>query len=161
MNGYANYECIRFHYNKHTCEESNIINNSQGTSDYGTFCNHETYKPTTKIIKCCIINNNAIGKGTYLFYATGGTMLVKESTLQKGYSTKGSITLTNNILLNFYNFIENVKKCNLLFLFSNVKEENDFKNTVCDLKNCEAFFLDKIDEIFKTLFGNIVINSIS
>jgi hypothetical protein len=160
MNNYAyGWSLIYFINYKHKCEESNLINNSQGTNNYGTFDNW--YSAITTINKCCILNNNAIGSGIYLFYVDSGTIYVKGCTIQSGYNTKGSVILTNNVLLNFYNFIENVKKCHLLFVFSNVEDINEFKNTICDFKNCEDFFLDKLDEIFKTLFGNIVINSIS
>jgi hypothetical protein len=96
INGYSKYfGCLRFHYYKHTCDESNIINNSQETSDWGTFINHVSYIPTTKIIKCCVIKNNLNNKG-YLFCVGGGTMEVRECTIPNGYNISGAVTTNYN-----------------------------------------------------------------
>jgi hypothetical protein len=94
INGYANgYICIRFCYYKHTCEESNIINNSQTSNSESTIYNSgNSPVPTTTINKCCLIKNNANSKG-YLFYAySGTTMYVKECTIQSGYTIGGAVT---------------------------------------------------------------------
>jgi hypothetical protein len=92
MNNYANgYDCILFNYYKHTCEDSNIINNYQGTSSWGTLeAGSSSPVPTVIINKCCLIKNNANNKGP-LFYSTG-TMEVRECTIQSGYSISGSVT---------------------------------------------------------------------
>jgi hypothetical protein len=96
MNNYANnYICIYFNSYKHTCEECNIINNSQVSSSWGTFeC--ESSSPTITINKCCLINNNAIGNGIYLFFVNTGTMYVKECTIQSGYKNNGALTSYSN-----------------------------------------------------------------
>jgi hypothetical protein len=95
MNGYANYGCcIAFWYNKQLFEENNVINNSQTSSTYsGTLANaYDSPYPITIINKCCLIKNNAIGNGIYLFCVYGGIMEVRECTIQNGYSISGSVT---------------------------------------------------------------------
>jgi hypothetical protein len=91
INNYAkNFICIRFESNKYKCEESNIINNSQASSIWGTFF---TYGITI-INKCCLINNVANNKGALFSINSGGggTMEVRECTIQSGYSISGAVT---------------------------------------------------------------------
>jgi hypothetical protein len=84
MDNYANkYDCIGFYNNKHTCEESNIINNSgkESNSDILNCFN----SAIVTINKCCFLNNNLFGSGLYLFWVGSGTMYVKECKIQNGY----------------------------------------------------------------------------
>jgi hypothetical protein len=90
INGYANsWGCIWFYIKKYKCEESNIINNSQGSSGRGIIDTNGASAIIT-INKCCLINNNANNIG-YLFYSSG-TMEVRECTIQNGYIIKGAVT---------------------------------------------------------------------
>jgi hypothetical protein len=93
MNNYAYYYiCIYFNSNKHTCEESNIINNSECYDGCGILANYGS--AVTTINQCCFIHNNDYGSGTRLFYAdSGSTIEVKESTLQNTKcGTNGAVT---------------------------------------------------------------------
>jgi hypothetical protein len=97
MNNFASYGwiCINFWYKKHTCESSNIINNSQKSTSYGIITNaYDSPYPTTIINKCCLIKNNLYGSGLYLFYVdtSGSTMEVRDCTIQNGYSIYGAVT---------------------------------------------------------------------
>jgi hypothetical protein len=87
INNYAkNYCCIWFNSYIHKCEDSNIINNSQGSSG-GGILNEGSYSTIT-INKCCLIKNSNL----YLFWVNSGTMEVRDCTIQSGYSIRGSVT---------------------------------------------------------------------
>jgi hypothetical protein len=89
INNFANYwGCIYFNYYKHTCEESNIINNSQVSSGGGILNNQNS--AIVIINKCCLIKNNEIGSANYLIWVNDGTMYVKECKIQNGYSYKNN-----------------------------------------------------------------------
>jgi hypothetical protein len=114
MNNYDNgYCCVQFVFYKETCEESNIVNNSQGTGDQGTLNSYNS--PTIVIInKCCLIKNNNKGSGKYLFYveSSGSKMEVRECTIQSGYSIKGAVTTTySNKEINLEKGTEGLKFC--------------------------------------------------
>jgi hypothetical protein len=111
MNNYADYRsCLRLTYCKQTCEECNIINNSQSTNSSGTFyCDGN---PTITINKCCLIKNNAIGSGEYLFNRGNGAMEVRECTIQSGYKVHGTVTTSySNIEINLEKGTEGLKFC--------------------------------------------------
>jgi hypothetical protein len=101
MNNYDyKWVCIYFYYNTHKCEECNIINNSQGTNRYGTILCTAT---TLTVNKCCMIENNVIGSGIYLFYAFWGTIEVRECSIQSGFEM--SSTLTGSITTSYSNSV--------------------------------------------------------
>jgi hypothetical protein len=128
MNNYANYyNCIAFWNNKHKCEESNIINNSQEKSDQSTiYC--ESSSTNTIINKCCFLKNNAIGSGLYLFrvVSSSSTMEVRDCTIENGYSISGAVSTSyrnkeikenNKVLINYVEALNNG-----FFLLSNFGE---------------------------------------
>jgi hypothetical protein len=84
------YEVVHFQNYKQTCEESNIINNSQEYTTYGTL---HCCSGTITINKCCLIKNNEIGNGKYLFVCNSGQIMeVRDCTIQSGYSISGAVT---------------------------------------------------------------------
>jgi hypothetical protein len=103
LNNYANgCTCLILYYNRETCEESNIINNSQGTTNYGTVSNNNIgYDTIIAINKCCLIKNNEKGSGKYLFAVCCGTIEVNECKIQSGY--KVSAAGTYSIITSYSN----------------------------------------------------------
>jgi hypothetical protein len=130
INGYSNNrDCVHFYINKQTCEESNIINNSQGDSGWGTMLAGSSSKIVT-INKCCLIKNNDYGSGIYLFYVFSGTMYVKECRIQSGYKYANSG--------NFYTSYSNTEagsECAKIYNcganIDNNKDENKSKIVQC------------------------------
>jgi hypothetical protein len=134
MNNKANYVvCILFCYNTHKFEESNIINNSQGTSGWGIiengFCDSST---TSRINKCCLIKNSNI----YLFYVGEGKMEVRECTIQSGYKISKSSGY-------FYTYYRNsvavsecaaIKNCCSKLKYKSYKVKNKFYKKFNNLK---------------------------
>jgi hypothetical protein len=124
-------------------EESNIINNSQASSSsYGTIYN--CHSSTVTINKCCLIKNNEIGYGKYLFYANSGYIIdVKECTIQSGYSIAGSVTTS-------YSNTEAGSECaainNCGTKNVNINKEDKCKCTICDfeiLHKLQQLYLNK------------------
>jgi hypothetical protein len=125
INGNAiGYNCIWFTKSntKHKCQESNIINNSQGSS-YGTLVNY--YSQEIVIInKCCLIKNS----GGYLFYVdeSTSTMEVRDCTIQSGYSIYGSVTtIYSNTVAGSECAI--IRNCG-----ANIDNNDKCKCTICD-----------------------------
>jgi hypothetical protein len=107
MNNYANYhQCIRFQGYKQTCEESNIINNSQ-ISTGGGILNDGGSSTITNINKCCLIKNSNV----YLFWVYG-IMELRECTIQKEYSISGAVTTSySNTEINLEKGTQGLKFC--------------------------------------------------
>jgi hypothetical protein len=90
MNNIAKNLCILFYGYTHKCEESNIINNSEVKNYVTIYC---LSSATVKIIKCCLINNNANNIGCLFFVDDStSTMEVRECIIQNGYSVYGAVT---------------------------------------------------------------------
>jgi hypothetical protein len=138
INNYA-YEsqCIEFWYYNNKCEESNIINNSQETNNYGTLLNTNSATLITIINKCCLIKNNANNKGTLfcLYSSDVSTMEVRECTIQNGYSNYGALTSYSNRVAG--SECAAITNCGTI----NVNTNNEYKCkcTVCDFEILHKF----------------------
>jgi hypothetical protein len=144
INGNANYRtCIHFYNNKQKCVESNIVNNSQNDSGYGTMLAGIFLKIVT-VNKCCLIKNNEKGNGIYIFFVNAGTMEVQECTIQSGYSIRGNVTTVySNIEIKFEKETEGLKFC-----AANVIIYNQLK---CRCSDWDIVLLHKIHLVWTIL----------
>jgi hypothetical protein len=145
LNNYAsNYGCIGFENFKHLCEESNIINNYQGTSKIGTIYNSNAGSPNTIIKKCCLIKNNNIGNGTNIFFVTAGTMEVRKCKIQNGF--KYGTSSDYSCSFTTYSNTEEGSECAAI---SNVGTKNVNTNEdKCKCTICDFEILHKLQKIY-------------
>jgi hypothetical protein len=77
------------------------------------------------INKCCLIKNN-VGTG-YLFYVNGGTMEVRECTIQSGYNNYGALTSYSNTVAG--------SECAKIYnCGANIGNNDKCKCTICDFE---------------------------